>query len=187
MGHLLSYFYKILFYTFYPQSKTFDLYFDRRFFKKANDRPVKGIFIFKKPVSDIVPDCSGVVIQLEMGRGNVGIFVILRVRFTQFSAFSKMLLSLGIEFYFQIRHYFEIKTLINQISRCEKIQIYIYRWIAKNFYPKWGLHNGAMGTVKEIAFEVGKNTNNGDLPEYVVVHFKKLNLHLQCEIFFNFC
>ena len=46
----------------------------------------------------------------------------------------------------------------------------------KNFYPKWGLHNGAMGTVKEIAFEVGKNPNNGDLPEYVVVHFEKLNL-----------
>ena len=33
-----------------------------------------------------------------------------------------------------------------------------------------------MGTVKEIAFEVGKNPNNGDLPEYVVVHFEKLNL-----------
>ena len=45
-----------------------------------------------------------------------------------------------------------------------------------NFYPKWGLHNGAMGTVKEIAFSHGKNPNNGDLPEYVVVQFNDLNL-----------
>ena len=98
-------------YKFYSQSKTFDLDFDRRFFKKADDRPVKGVFIFKKPVSDIVPDCSGVVIQLEMGRSNVGIFVILRVRFTEFSAFAKMLLSFRIEFYFEIIHYFENNSL----------------------------------------------------------------------------
>jgi len=41
----------------------------------------------------------------------------------------------------------------------------------KNFYPEWGLHNGACGTVKEIVFEKGKTPNNGDLPKYVVVEF----------------
>ena len=46
-----------------------------------------------------------------MGRSNVGIFVILRVRFTEFSAFAKMLLSLRIEFYFEIIHYFGSNSL----------------------------------------------------------------------------
>ena len=50
-----------------------------------------------------------------------------------------------------------------------------------NFYPKWGLHNGAMGTVKEIVFREGKNPNNGDLPEYVVVQFNDLNLPMDVQ------
>jgi PIF1-like helicase len=41
----------------------------------------------------------------------------------------------------------------------------------QNFFPSWGLHNGACGNVKEIVFATDKNPNNGDLPEYVVVHF----------------
>ena len=41
----------------------------------------------------------------------------------------------------------------------------------RNFCPQWGLHNGAVGTVKEIVFQHGKNPNNGDLPEYTVVDF----------------
>ena len=41
----------------------------------------------------------------------------------------------------------------------------------KNFYPEWGLHNGACGIVKEIVFEKDKNPNHGDLPKYVVVEF----------------
>ena len=46
----------------------------------------------------------------------------------------------------------------------------------RNFYPKWGLHNGATGTVKTIAYAKGKNPNNGDLPDYVEVEFPKLDL-----------
>ena len=45
-----------------------------------------------------------------------------------------------------------------------------------NLCPKWGLHNGAIGTVKRIAFKDDNNPNCGDLPEYVKVHFHKLNL-----------
>ena len=40
-----------------------------------------------------------------------------------------------------------------------------------NFYPLWGLHNGACGTVDEIVFDKGKNPNRGDHPRYVVVDF----------------
>ena len=41
----------------------------------------------------------------------------------------------------------------------------------RNICPQWGLHNGACGTVKEIVFGKGKNPNDGDFPEYVVVEF----------------
>ena len=41
----------------------------------------------------------------------------------------------------------------------------------KNFYPEWGLHNGACGVVDEIVFDKNKNPNHGDLPRYVVVQF----------------
>ena len=40
-----------------------------------------------------------------------------------------------------------------------------------NFYPSWGLHNGACGTVKEIIFKPGESPNNGNHPLYVVVDF----------------
>ena len=41
----------------------------------------------------------------------------------------------------------------------------------KNFCPQWGLHNGAVGTVKEIVFAEGTSPNAGDLPQYIVVEF----------------
>jgi hypothetical protein len=41
----------------------------------------------------------------------------------------------------------------------------------KNFNPRWGLFNGARGTVIKISFAKGKTPNNGDLPEYVIVDF----------------
>lgn len=41
----------------------------------------------------------------------------------------------------------------------------------RNFNPRWGLHNGAMGTIIDIIFAKDKNPNNGDLPRYVVVDF----------------
>jgi len=41
----------------------------------------------------------------------------------------------------------------------------------RNFEPKWGLHNGAIGVVKEIVFNEGESPLQGDLPLYVVVEF----------------
>ena len=41
----------------------------------------------------------------------------------------------------------------------------------KNFYPQWGLHNGACGKVQEIIFAKDKNPNHGDLPLHTVVDF----------------
>ena len=41
----------------------------------------------------------------------------------------------------------------------------------KNFYPLWGLHNGACGEVEEIIFAEEASPNRGDLPLYVVVNF----------------
>jgi hypothetical protein len=43
--------------------------------------------------------------------------------------------------------------------------------IGRNFYPVWGLHVGAIGTVIEIVFRENESPNNGDLPAYVVVNF----------------
>ena len=42
----------------------------------------------------------------------------------------------------------------------------------RNFRPRWGLHNGAIGTVVEIIFPKGCTPNDDDLPSYVVVDFK---------------
>jgi hypothetical protein len=41
----------------------------------------------------------------------------------------------------------------------------------KNFNPRWGLFNGAIGTVKHIVFDENKNPNHGDLPNFIVVDF----------------
>ena len=41
----------------------------------------------------------------------------------------------------------------------------------RNFNPTWGLYNGALGTVREIVYQPGKNPNNGDIPDYVTVEF----------------
>lgn len=51
---------------------------------------------------------------------------------------------------------------------CRNAKVAIYN---RNFCPQWGLHNGACGTVKEIAFNVGENPNHGNLPKYIVVEF----------------
>jgi PIF1-like helicase len=40
-----------------------------------------------------------------------------------------------------------------------------------NFWPQWGLFNGACGTVEEIVFKAGHNPNMGHHPKYVVVDF----------------
>ena len=42
----------------------------------------------------------------------------------------------------------------------------------RNFLPFFGIHNGARGFVEEIVFAKGRNPNEGDLPESVVVHFR---------------
>ena len=41
----------------------------------------------------------------------------------------------------------------------------------RNFFPMWGLHNGACGRVDEIVFKPGDNPNHGHLCKYVVVDF----------------
>jgi hypothetical protein len=41
----------------------------------------------------------------------------------------------------------------------------------RNFFPSWGLHNGACGTVEEIIFRKGTNPNQKQLPQYIVVNF----------------
>ena len=43
----------------------------------------------------------------------------------------------------------------------------------KNFNPKWGLFNGALGTLIDFHFRIGSNPNCGDLPEYISVEFKE--------------
>jgi hypothetical protein len=42
----------------------------------------------------------------------------------------------------------------------------------RNFEPRWGLHNGAIGGVVEIVFAKGKSPLHGDLPDYVVIDLK---------------
>ena len=41
-----------------------------------------------------------------------------------------------------------------------------------NFAPEWGLYNGAIGVVRDIVYEPGKDPNNNDLPSYVAVEIK---------------
>jgi hypothetical protein len=48
----------------------------------------------------------------------------------------------------------------------------IVRIVDKNFHPRWGLFNNAIGTVIDIVFKPGDDPNNGDLPLYVAVLFK---------------
>ena len=69
--------------------------------------------------------------------------------------------------------HFDNGDVVKCTSLCVNSEVAI---TAKNFYPKWGLHNGATGKVKKIVFKDGGNPNNGDLPEYVVVEFNSLKL-----------
>ena len=69
--------------------------------------------------------------------------------------------------------HFDDNDLVKFTSLCVNAEVAIK---GRNFYPKWGLHNGASGTVRQIVFAEGNNPNNGDLPEYVVVEFKNLQL-----------
>jgi hypothetical protein len=41
----------------------------------------------------------------------------------------------------------------------------------KNFHPKWGIYNGAIGTLRDFHFSEGANPNCGDLPDYISVEF----------------
>ena len=49
------------------------------------------------------------------------------------------------------------------------------RIINKNFDPRSGLYNNAIGTVTDIVFQPGDDPNNGDHPLYVAVYFKHYN------------
>jgi hypothetical protein len=44
--------------------------------------------------------------------------------------------------------------------------------VKANIEPKWGLYNGAIGTVVDIVYHQGENPNSGHLPKVVVVDFK---------------
>ena len=46
------------------------------------------------------------------------------------------------------------------------------RIVTRNFEPKWGLYTNAIGTIRDIVYEDGKDPNNGDLPLYVATDFK---------------
>jgi len=41
----------------------------------------------------------------------------------------------------------------------------------RNFFPLWGLHNGACGKVLQIVFDENQNPNAGDLPKCAIVSF----------------
>ena len=69
--------------------------------------------------------------------------------------------------------HFDRNDVVKSTSFCVGAKVAIK---GKNFYPKWGLHNGAIGTVKRLGFANGNNPNNNDLPEYVEVEFYDLNL-----------
>ena len=69
--------------------------------------------------------------------------------------------------------HFDRNDVVKSTSFCVGAKVAIK---GRNFYPMWGLHNGAIGTVKRIGFANGKNPNNNDLPEYVEVEFYDLNL-----------
>lgn len=51
---------------------------------------------------------------------------------------------------------------------CRGCNVCIYQ---RNFFPLWGLHNGACGIADEMIFKDNDNPNNGDLPDHVVVDF----------------
>ena len=69
--------------------------------------------------------------------------------------------------------HFDRNDVVKSTSFCVGAKVAIK---GKNFYPKWGLYNGAIGTVRRIGYANGKNPNNNDLPEYVEVEFYSLNL-----------
>lgn len=69
--------------------------------------------------------------------------------------------------------HFDRNDVVKSPSFCVGVKVAIK---GENFYPKWGLYNGAIGTVRRIGFAHGKNPNNNDLLEYVEVEFYNLNL-----------
>ena len=46
------------------------------------------------------------------------------------------------------------------------------RIVGRNFEPRWGLYNNAIGTVVDIVFQPGDDPNSGNLPLYVAVEFQ---------------
>jgi hypothetical protein len=55
---------------------------------------------------------------------------------------------------------------ITNICRNAKVQL-----TGRNLEPDWGLYNGAIGTVKEIVYEVDQSPIDGHLPQFVIVEF----------------
>jgi hypothetical protein len=57
-----------------------------------------------------------------------------------------------------------IKTILSRDAMVEITKV--------NIEPKWGLFNGAIGTVVDIIFRQGENPNDGHLPTVVVFDLK---------------
>ena len=51
--------------------------------------------------------------------------------------------------------HFDANDVVKFTSLCVNARVAIK---GRNFYPKWGLHNGATGTVKNIAYAEGKKS-----------------------------
>ncbi len=65
-------------------------------------------------------------------------------------------------------HFHDDSGVTEYTPICRKCLVSIQ---GRNFMPKWGLFNGAVGTVMEIIYEKGNNPNHGDLPTAVIVDF----------------
>lgn len=70
--------------------------------------------------------------------------------------------------YTGVYDHFKGNAVVRQSIIAENAKVAIK---GRNFFPNWGLYNGAMGTVKEIVFKDGESPLTDDLPLYVVVDF----------------
>lgn len=66
-----------------------------------------------------------------------------------------------------INKHFELGSITSTII-CRGATVSI---AGRNFFPAWGLHNGAVGIVEDIIYRPNESPNKEDLPLYVVVCF----------------
>lgn len=66
------------------------------------------------------------------------------------------------------RHFGDSDTMFKSSIICESAVVSIR---GRNFYPAWGLFNGATGYVNEIVYNKGESPSQNQLPRYIVVDF----------------